>query len=431
MVGILGKRENNESMGIFGGRSREEIEALLAYDAELAAQSARANAPSMSEFLARMGRAVATTPTAQSVKSAVTLPGDVYAGRQQMGLPSETEDLSRVADLAGLAMTGGIAGAPRGAVGSGPIRAYHGSPHNFDKFSLEHIGKGEGAQAYGHGLYFAENEGVARDYRKRLAGDTYQHLDTWFTKENTPEATNARLVLKEFGNDPNAASAALDAESDQVSKAAAALIRGAKDRWAPKTPGKMYEVAIHADPDKFLDWDKSLGQQRGLLDEIVGRHGGEASARQAFKDFDALSTEVLAAPKGSPQYERAMQDWDAAQRDPRTKLGDILGRLDQPKSAYGYDPAAKTTGETLYRGLDRGDRAAASQVFLDAGIPGIKYLDAGSRAHGDGSRNYVVFDDQIVEILKKYGVASIAALPPAIQMAIELGKPSATSGEKP
>lgn len=33
------------------------------------------------------------------------------------------------------------------------ITAYHGSPHDFDKFSLEHIGKGEGAQAYGHGLY--------------------------------------------------------------------------------------------------------------------------------------------------------------------------------------------------------------------------------------------------------------------------------------
>ena len=37
------------------------------------------------------------------------------------------------------------------------IRAYHGSPHDFDKFDLSKIGTGEGAQAYGHGLYFAEN----------------------------------------------------------------------------------------------------------------------------------------------------------------------------------------------------------------------------------------------------------------------------------
>jgi hypothetical protein len=42
------------------------------------------------------------------------------------------------------------------------ILAYHGSPYSFDKFDASKIGTGEGAQAYGHGLYFAENEGVAR-----------------------------------------------------------------------------------------------------------------------------------------------------------------------------------------------------------------------------------------------------------------------------
>ena len=45
------------------------------------------------------------------------------------------------------------------------VTAYHGSPHSFDAFSNDAIGTGEGAQAYGHGLYFAENEGVARGYR--------------------------------------------------------------------------------------------------------------------------------------------------------------------------------------------------------------------------------------------------------------------------
>jgi hypothetical protein len=42
------------------------------------------------------------------------------------------------------------------------------------------------------------------------------------------------------------------------------------------------------------------------------------------------------------------------------------------------------------------------------GIPGIKYLDAGSRGAGDGSRNYVVFDDSLIEILRKYGVLPAA-----------------------
>src|SRR5690606_1669981 len=33
--------------------------------------------------------------------------------------------------------------------------AYHGTPHNVDRFSLQKIGTGEGAQVYGWGLYFA------------------------------------------------------------------------------------------------------------------------------------------------------------------------------------------------------------------------------------------------------------------------------------
>ena len=45
---------------------------------------------------------------------------------------------------------------------------FHGSPHKFDKFSLEHLGKGEGAQAYGWGLYFASKKAVSEWYRKNL-----------------------------------------------------------------------------------------------------------------------------------------------------------------------------------------------------------------------------------------------------------------------
>lgn len=42
--------------------------------------------------------------------------------------------------------------------------AYHGTPHRFDEFSLEHIGTGEGAQAHGWGLYFAQDRKVSEDY---------------------------------------------------------------------------------------------------------------------------------------------------------------------------------------------------------------------------------------------------------------------------
>jgi hypothetical protein len=49
------------------------------------------------------------------------------------------------------------------------MTAYHGSPHKFDKFDSTKIGTGEGAQAYGHGLYFAEDPKVAGSYARTLS----------------------------------------------------------------------------------------------------------------------------------------------------------------------------------------------------------------------------------------------------------------------
>src|SRR3990167_3149930 len=44
------------------------------------------------------------------------------------------------------------------------VTVFHGSPHEFTQFDASKIGTGEGAQAYGHGLYFAENPKVAGNY---------------------------------------------------------------------------------------------------------------------------------------------------------------------------------------------------------------------------------------------------------------------------
>ena len=65
------------------------------------------------------------------------------------------------------------------------IPAYHGTPHTFaaeegaplGKFSTDKIGTGEGAQAYGHGMYFAERKSVAEWYRDKLSGGS--ESDRW------------------------------------------------------------------------------------------------------------------------------------------------------------------------------------------------------------------------------------------------------------
>ena len=53
--------------------------------------------------------------------------------------------------------------------------AWHGSPHKFDEFDMSKIGTGEGAQAYGHGLYAAENPKVAREYANMLGHKGWEY----------------------------------------------------------------------------------------------------------------------------------------------------------------------------------------------------------------------------------------------------------------
>lgn len=109
-------------------------------------------------------------------------------------------------------LAGGGALAPRGALASGgaPIRAYHGSPHDFDRFDARKIGAGEGGQSYGHGLYFAENPAVAQSY---------------------------------------------------------------KDTFGRAAPGKMYEVGIHEDPRLMLNWDSPVAAQPARARELAGDLG--------------------------------------------------------------------------------------------------------------------------------------------------------------
>ena len=68
-----------------------------------------------------------------------------------------------------------------------------------------------------------------------------------------------------------------------------------------------------------------------------------------------------------------------------------------------------TTGAEAYRLLSRGQEGATSEALLRSGIPGIRYLDQGSRGAGEGTHNLVVFDDKIIDIIRKYGLAGLMA----------------------
>jgi hypothetical protein len=238
------------------------------------------------------------------------------------------------------------------------IRAFHGSPHDFDRFDVSKIGTGEGAQAYGHGLYFAEKEGTAKAYRDALSGGS------------TPTSDVARYWLDQAGGNVEEAVKQLRAYAPP-SRETDAIVD-----YLLHPPGHMYEVNIKADPEHFLDWDKPLSEQPHIVEQL----------RQAgFQDAPWPYTGKLMHPDGGTFID-LNDTGDAAYRGMVNLIRDTGSRM----------PGAR---------LD----ARASEELAKRGIPGIKYLDAGSRATGEGTRNYAIFNDQLIDILRKYGI-----LPPLV-----------------
>jgi hypothetical protein len=278
-----------------------------------------------------------------------------------------------------------------------PIKAYHGSPHDFDQFSLSKIGTGEGAQAYGHGLYFAEQEAVAKEYANQLAqaprvvndkGETVYQAMGSHTSRTGPTASKevepwGMALASANGNHAKALKVAKSElakaiESDRrmaemgfVNHNPSAPYRQSivdgliankgKAQYQPGT--RMYEVSIHADPEDFLDWDAPLSQQSEKVRQIAQQVGPGSGLGPTKAKMQAFVSGGEDASRG------------------------IIAK-----------------GEDLYRAAsDYGGKSVeGSEALKRAGIPGIKYLDGASRSAGQGSRNYVVFDDALIEIRKKY-----------------------------
>jgi len=240
------------------------------------------------------------------------------------------------------------------------IRAYHGSPYDFDRFDASKIGTGEGVQAYGHGLYFADAEDAAKHYK------TVQTPELTLEEERELAAAVKRMrdlkALTEIipKTDPRAEQ--LISEWGQL-----------RDRRArlEDHPGHMYEVEIGYPQSEMLDYDRPFSNPVGVVGaEVLRQHNPAAIGQGSL---------------------RAIQDgsW---------RFESHRGRSPYETAAVELTRLAKTRG--------------GAQALVEAGIPGVRYLDGISRGAGKGSRNYVMFPgtEDSIRILRKYGMmAPIAA----------------------
>jgi len=235
-----------------------------------------------------------------------------------------------------------------------PLTVFHGSPHRFSKFDASKIGTGEGAQAYGHGLYFAENPAVAKGYQLATSKDRFVTRDGFFDPSQL-EHINVRAIVRTGDLDQAIEKARKYALPDDdypetAAKAARDLAKleslKASGGITPNT-GVFYKADL---PDeeiaKMLDWDKPLSQQPEAVQKLAKEYGLTKNASGTGE------------AKGSYIYQT------------------IANRMAQPpfneKSPY-------SSGAPI-----------ASDKLKELGIPGIRYLDQGSRGKG-GTSNFVVF----------------------------------------
>jgi len=150
------------------------------------------------------------------------------------------------------------------------LTAFHGTPHKIlGKFDISKAGTGEGAQAYGHGMYFAESKDLADVYRKKLTNEAGNPVKN---PNDSIQLQMGRLEdqIKQLkqSDDPNAGSMikAYQSRIDEINKA-----------------GNLYKVDI---PDeyipKMLNYDMPIKNQPELY-ELVRSNIKDPDIRKTFE----------------------------------------------------------------------------------------------------------------------------------------------------
>ena len=339
--------------------SREDLAALLAAR-EMGQLDRLEQIPGQSETINRPVRKV-VGGLAQGAADAFTFPGRYARGEtgyQPGQTASEQPEAAQFAPSTALGMMMPGRGVGLGS-GPGRIKTYHSSPHDFDRFDISKLRTGQGAATYGEGIYLAENpkvSGRGGEYWKEFA----QHPDV-LSKMNQPHERIALEFLTTAGGDRKKAIGWLEetiknvpaARQREAREAAIELLKSDK-QVGPRT----YEVAIKGKPEEFLNWDEPILKQSPQLQKAVA---------------PLLTREPTNVTRGADVY-----------RNLAASLGEQAG-----EKAHGRPHWTLSSLHTMP------DKWAASQALTEAGVPGIRYLDQGSRPQGNIVRvgdEYLVYD---------------------------------------
>jgi len=279
--------------------------------------------------------------------------------------------------------------------------SWHGSRHLFAPTPDNPLGAfkpieevahtGEGTQAFAFGHYLGGKHGTSESYMQaggetrpqvKVDGKPYgydqpgaQFYGIGALEEHMGNHTQAIKELREearflYNRGTNKANRGGDAGKEDLLDARNSL-QAAK--WieenhhrvevTPPPPGHMYQVAAKPDEHELLHWDKTLAEQhpdtRAKLEDVID------------KTHSTIGVPLRKVDETYP------------------------GHIDGLRGEELYNMVAKHLGSP----------AAASKAFDAAGIPGVKFKDAGSRHlandHPDATHNYVIFHHGNLKVIDR------------------------------
>jgi hypothetical protein len=335
------------------------------------------------------------------------LPGDVALGKLGLLGSGPGYDAGRYATNAAAPMTGLLGNQAGGALPKGYARnqsgaiVWHGSPHKFDRFDASKIGTGEGAQAYGHGLYLAESQGVGQQYADVLSSPRNRVMDkAGVYIEPSPMGDGMYRIARqsEIGKMRGQTGDATQGLTDYQFPNLAAAIKAAKKSGYLPRQGKPLLNAIGED-GKYVP----VRRAADVTEEAFG-HGPE------YAQFIASEPGNLYKVDLPDDAIARMLDWDKPlyrqKPEVRKAVRELVDEKTQPGTYAQWVKASRPDMRTLQNDmLDSMDNSAISEALRGKGIPGIRYLDGGSRSAGSGTSNFVVFpgNEGLLNILERNG----------------------------
>ncbi len=268
---------------------------------------------------------------------------------------------------------------------------YHGSPHKFDKFDSSKIGTGEGAQAFGRGLYAAENPAVAKEYQF-IGAQIDPDSVTYGGKKLENLYNSAQMAQERAHRMPNT-----PLKQQMIDKANAEL--GLWESMMTRNhPKQVIEQAL--DPEAGWAAQAQFAKQ---LD--INKFGGVDMNPGNFYKVDLPDEHIAKMLNYDATLSKQTKPVQAAIKAKLAELGYSPNKNGLRAYHIEHGGFADPTGESLIKNFFGKTPQESADFLSGKGIPGVKYLDQFSRDAGKGTSNFVVFpgNEGLLKILERNG----------------------------